>query len=327
MKKFTLLLLVALSSLSLLLGGCNAPKPVGRQVVTDDGGNVSGLKLSPARIAEIRQALIGRSFVFKEDWYEYAYIDSDPLGGFSDPAPITNLSENIERRGYRKLAASKGTVAKITGLRMYHNAISVICETESGGNAYIYILNHRPWTIMFGSRNTNKNVSRDALKDDRITVAWIEWNLTFHTVEFIESLPEVPAVDLALPSPPQEPTLTPAPVAGSGTLTPTIGQLDILADPPLVRNNQVLNLMFNYTVETAGQVSLPVTETRTLLLDGNLLPGYPQTTSESRSTGRYTTNYQQTIPPRARAGTYTYEGKVCVSGDCISRSKTFQVAP
>lgn len=326
MKFFCLFLLLALS---LCLGGCGAPKPVGRQVVTDDGRNVANyVKLSPARVAEIRQALIGRSFVFKEDWYEYAYIDSDPLGGFSDPAPITNLTESIERRGYRKLAANKGTVAKITGLRMLYNALALICETESGEKAYITILNHRPWTIMFGSRNTDKNVQREALDDDRITVAWIERNLTFHTVEFVENLPEIPAADLALPEPPQQPTLTQVPTgAGSAATAPSIGMFAIQADPPLVRNNQMLRLVLDYEVQTAGRPSVPVTETRTLLLDGKTLPNYPKTTSESRGNGRHTTSFQQLIPPRARAGTYVYQAEVCIADDCISRSKKFQVAP
>ena len=330
MKKSALLLLLALSSLSLFLGGCGAPKPVGRQMVTDDGGNVANsVALSPQRIAEIRQAFVGRTFVFKEDWYEYAVIDSDPLGGFSDPTPITTFRPWMENNNYRVIAASAGTVAKIVGSRLYRDGITFICETEPGNNAYISIINYRPWTLPFGSRNTDKRVQRSALDDDRITVPWIERNLTFHTVEFIENLPEVPTEKLALPAPPQEPTLTPPPSGGtfSSALVPSIGMLDIQADPPLVRNNQVLNLVLNYEVQTAGRPSVSVTETMTLLLDGKTLPSYPKTNTESRSTGRHTTSFQQRIPPRARAGTYVYQGEVCIADDCISRSKKFQVVP
>ena len=329
MKKIEWSLLMSFICFSIFLGGCGAPRPIGRQVVVDDGGNVSDyVKLSTERISEIRKAFIGRSFVFKEDWYEYAVIDSDPLGGFSDPVPITNFSESIERRGYRKKSASTGMVAKIVGIRMYYNTITFICETESGENAYISILNHRPWTIFFGSRNTDKQVQRKAIKDDLITVSWIERNLTYNTAEFIGDLPEVPDVDLVLPAPPQQPMLTPAPAGTfSSEAVPAISQLDIQADPPLVHNNQVLNLILDYSVETAGRPSVLVTETRILLLDGNVLPGYPQTSTESRSKGRYANSYRQSIPPRAKAGTYIYEGKVCVAGDCISRSRKFQVVP
>jgi hypothetical protein len=212
-------------------------------------------------------------------------------------------------------------------MRTYLNEVVFICTTEAGENAYISILNHRPWTVFFGHRNTDESVQRDALKDKRITVAWIERNLAYHTVEFIENLPEDPLADLAMPAPPQEPTLTPAPTGGAGAMTPTIGQLDIQADPPLVRNNQNLNLILDYQVQTAGQATVTITETRTLLLDGKTLPNYPKTTSESRNNGRHTTSFQQLIPPRARAGTYVYQGEVCIADDCVSRSRKFQVAP
>jgi hypothetical protein len=328
MKKSALLLLLALSSLSFFLGGCGAPQPLGRQVMIDDGGNAGSSDLSAERIAELRQAFIGRTFVFKEDWYEYAHIDSDPLGGFSDPAPITNFSEYAESRGYRRKVASAGTAAKITGMRTFYEALAFICETESGEKAYIYIFNYRPWTIFFGHRNTGAKVQRQKLDDDRITVAWIERNLTYHTMEFVENLPEVPAADLALPAPPQQPALTPAPMgAGSAATAPSIGRFAIQADPPLVHNNQMLQLVLDYEVQSAGRGSVPVTETRTLLLDGKTLPNYPKITSEARGNGRHTTSFQQLIPPRARAGTYVYQGEVCIADDCVSRSKKFQVAP
>lgn len=323
------LLLLALLFLSFLLEGCGAPAPVNKQIVHDDGGNVTSyVDLSKERIAEIRNAFIGRSFIFKEDWYEYSIIDSDPLGGFSDPVPITTFPNWLEGRNYQVKVASAGTVAKIVGVRMYRDGITFICETEKGKDAYLVVINHRPWTVLFGSRNTNKRVSRASMDDDLNTVAWIERNLTYHSVEFIENLPEVPDVDLAFPEPELQPTLTPVPVGVlSPALVPTIRQLTIQTDPPLVHNNQVLNLVLDYSVDTAGLPVVQVAETRTLLLDGNVLPGYPKTINESRASGRHTNIFQQMIPPRAKAGPYTYFGEVCIADDCISRSKTFQVAP
>ncbi len=328
MRKRNVLLLL-LSGL-LLVAGC-APSPVRKQVITDDGGNVSSLvQLSKERVAEIRKAFIGRSFVFKEDWYEYSIIDSDPLGGFSDPAPITTFPTWLEGRNYRVQVASTGSVAKITGARMYRNGINFICDVEGADKAYLIIINHRPWTLLFGSRNMGEKVQRDAMKDKRITVDWINRNLTLHTVEWLDGLPEVPADDLALPEPAAQPTLTPVPVGGSGFSTasaPAIGWLNIQASPAVVRQNQTLNLRLEYSLEGVKQKSVQVVESRTLLFNGRVLPGYPKTTTSSRKAGQFSTDFQQRIPPQAKTGSYLYRGEVCVADDCVSRSKKFTVTP
>ena len=321
---------LALGFFILFLCGCGAPKPISPQVVMDDRGVVSSsVKLSTDRIGQIRETFIGRSFVFKEDWYEYAIIDSDPLGGFSDPAPLTTFPSWIENRKYRVKAAAVGTLAKIVGIRMYRDGFTFICETEQGRNAYITIINHRPGTVFFGSRNSDKLVQRNALDDDLNTVAWLERNLTTHTVEFVGNLPEIPTDDMLLPSPIQEPTLTAAPTEGAAAtaLRTKVLQLEIQADPPLVHNNEVLKLVLDYQMEVAGQTMVQVEETRTLMLEGKILPGYPKTSLESRRGGRHTSRVEQVIPARAKAAIYTYEGKVCVGRDCISRSREFEVAP
>lgn len=329
MKNNRIHTLLAVLVAVLSLTACSSqPKIINKQAVADDGGNVSDLvKLSPQRIAEIRQAFIGRSFVFKEDWYEYAIIDSDPLGGFGDPVPVTTFPTWMENNNYRVRAASAGTVAKIVGLRMYRDGLAFICDKEGGGRAYLIIINIRPGTLLFGRRNSDRLVQRNAMKDDRITVPWIERNLTYHTVEFIDDLPDVPDVKLALPQPPSEPTLTPLPAAGLSVSAPAVVRLAIQADPSPVRPNEVLNLVLDFSVESAGAAAVSVRETRSLMRDGNALPGYPKSVSESRQSGRYTTNFQQTIPARARAGVYLFRGEVCAEQECVSRSVEFQVAP
>lgn len=311
---------------ALLLAACGTTTPVQPQRVADDGGAIgSGVQLSAQRYREIRDRFIGRTFVLKEDWHEYAAIDSDPLGGFTDPVPITGFRPWMENKNYRVIAAPRGTVATITGSRIYRDGITFVARTERGREIYLSLINHRPWTFPFGSRHTGRLVQRDALDDERITPAWVERNLTYHTVDFIERLPEAPDVKLALPEPPSEPSLTAVP-AGAEASHP-IRSMEIRADPPVVRNGQILDLLIDYDIELAAGTQ-PVVEARVLRLDGKLLPGYPQAVNESRGRGRHLTRYQQPIPPGARAGRYTYEAEVCVGKvECQRRTITFEVGP
>jgi hypothetical protein len=332
MKPYKLLILsLFLTSIMLLVNGCvSSSKTVNRQLVTDDGGKkYSNVDLSVERIAQIRNAFIGRSFILKEDWYEYGIIDSDPLGGFSDPVPITTFPNWYLNKGAQKIKlASKGSAAKINGMRTYWNGMTFICNMETGEKIYLTIINHRPWTLFLGQRHTGKSVSRDKLKDERITVAWVERNLTYHTVEFVKDLPKVQDSDIAMPKPTQQPTLTPVTTGGTGMtseISPSVKQLNITADPAQVKNSEDLNLLLDYSIDAAGQDSVTVIETRTLLLDGKVLPNYPKTNKLSRSSGHYTTSFKQMIPPRARAGNYIYKGEVCVENGCISKISKFQV--
>jgi hypothetical protein len=76
----------------------------------------------------------------------------------------------------------------------------------------------------------------------------------------------------------------------------------------------------------AAQARLDVEE-RTLSLADRALPNYPVTAQTFRRGGRYATGYRQTIPPGAAAGTYRFEGEVCVADLCATRSASFDVAP
>lgn len=148
-----------------------------------------------------------------------------------------------------------------------------------------------------------------------------------NTVKWLENLPEIPVADMPLPAPPKQLALTPIPSVSSEEPVLTIKQLNIQTDPEKVRRKQTLTLLLDYLVEGAGMVPVPVKETLTLLLDGKILPGYPKTSTRSRSNGRLSTRFQQVIPSRARIGGYLYRAEVCVADDCISRSKKFSVVP
>ena len=211
MNKCHLTNVVKFLFISLIISSCSSspPKPIPKQYITDDGGiAVAYIPLSAQRITEIRQAFIGRSFVFKEDWFEYFVIDSDPLGGFNDLIPISRLADWAEKRDYRKKVTSAGTVAKIVGMKTHRNGITFISELETGNMAYLTLLNQRVGTFLMGRHRTQSDTGRTLLSDDIITIPWVERNLTYHTIKFIDALPEMPNIDMSLPEPPKEPTLT-----------------------------------------------------------------------------------------------------------------------
>lgn len=316
-----LFILLACTGLTLVACGSTPQAPVAKQHFDENVAYGGSRTLSEERYSKLQESFIGRSFILKEDWYEYSIIDSDPLGGRSELIPVTKLADWAEDRGHRNKIASAGTLGEIVGLSTFRDGLIFICRLESGGEAYLIVQNHRPWTIT-GSRHMHAK-NRDALKDKRITTQWVEYNLTYHTVEFVDGLPEVADTKIDLPIPTQQPTLTST--SKSNASAPTIGQLNVLAHPPKLRNNEVLNLIFDYTVESTGQATVLVTETRTLLLNGKVLPNYPTTSDVMRESGQHTTGHEQTIPPRAKSGTYTFTGKACIDDRCASDSNTFQV--
>jgi len=306
--------LVLCASIILLFSSCvSSSKKVSRQFVADDGGKTySNVNLSLERIAQIRYAFIGRSFILKEDWYGYNIIETEPLGKSNAPMPITTFPEwFINEKAPKKQLASKGSFGKISGMRTYRNGVTFICNMEAGGKIYLTI-----------------TTSRNNFNDARIPVAWVEQNLTHHTVEFIDDLSTISNTKRTMSKPTKLPTLTPVQTGGtviSSGVSPSVAQLKAIAEPAQVKNSEILNLTLDYTVDTAGHDSVPVIETRTLILDGTVLPNYPKTDNLSRSSGHYTTSFKQIIPPRAKTGNYIFKGEVCVEDGCISKISRFQV--
>ncbi|MEZ5595353.1 MAG: hypothetical protein R3E84_03025 [Pseudomonadales bacterium] len=322
-------------SAMLLIGGmlsaCSGgTAPINPQFVRDDTGQVaSSVKLSPERISEIRTAFTGRTVVFKEDWYEYNIIDTDPLGGFSEPQPVTVFPQWLKNRNYRVLAAPRGTVGTITGMRFYYESMTFIVEKEGGGAVYVSLRNHRPWTVMFGSRNSGDNVQRVKLSDKLNTLDWFRRNLTMYTLDFVDGLRKVP--DAVMPEPEPERTLTPLPGRQASSTqqrqVPVVEALTVVADPVVVRNNGALNLLLEYTVTASPQAVTPVTEVRTLLFNGQVLPGYPRRSEERRGGGQHVSGFRLTVPAQASQGDYEFRGEVCIRDACISRVRSFRVVP
>ena len=131
------------------------------------------------------------------------------------------------------------------------------------------------------------------------------------------------ALDRVLDEAPRE--ATPDGVAAPGPGRPTVLSLEVRAEPSRVGRGDDVRLVLEYGVG-APEGSVTATETRAISFDGNLMPTYPATDDVTRSAGTHTSVQVQPLPAAAAAGVYTFEGQVCVGGDCIQRSTTFEVS-
>lgn len=127
------------------------------------------------------------------------------------------------------------------------------------------------------------------------------------------------------------PAPRPAPAPAPAVLPPSGPELVELAaaaaEPARVRVGETVNLRLVYELRAGPSGQVSVRQRRSLSLDGRALPNYPVTAQTFRRGGRYTTGYRQTIPPGAAAGTYRFEGEVCVADLCATRRASFEVAP
>lgn len=130
------------------------------------------------------------------------------------------------------------------------------------------------------------------------------------------------AFDQVLEETPEVPTSSAPPPSTA----PTVLSLRVWAEPAQVRPGETVELKLEYQVQAPGGAVAAV-ETRELSLDGTMMPTYPVSEEISRAAGSYTSNYRQPLPASARPGTYSFEGEVCVAGDCIRRAARFEVVP
>jgi len=107
----------------------------------------------------------------------------------------------------------------------------------------------------------------------------------------------------------------------------TIAGVSAVAAPARVQHGQPVELILRYDVLGPSSEAVNVSQSWTLLLDGQPLPTYPTRRDISRSRGSYEAALQQVIPVNAPAGVYKFKGEVCVGEDCGTRTTTFEVLP
>ncbi|MCG7942462.1 MAG: hypothetical protein JAY61_05090 [Candidatus Thiodiazotropha taylori] len=300
--RVTILSLLIVFGLSLLLSGCSAPPA-----------------LSTKRASELREAFVGREFVFRTDWYEKFTIHKGKygheaiLGTPEGKEPSLVQRKRAESPG--ELQASAGTLAHISDVHSSQNwLLKVYFSTEKGQPGEISI-----WRFDKG------------IRDDIVTVAWLEDQLSQSTIEFLDKADlEIDQIGNSLPAPPPQPTLTAAPKRAHKNTpkvasSPMIKDLEATASPSSVRHGETLKLILNYSLVSGIEGSVEVTESRNLLFNGKTLPGYPKQKAEHKRSGSQTSIFRQKIPLKANPGTYTYKGEVCIETGCISRLTRFTI--
>jgi len=107
----------------------------------------------------------------------------------------------------------------------------------------------------------------------------------------------------------------------------TIAGVTVEASPDRVRHGESVELILRYDVLGPSDDPVEVSQSWTLLLDGQPLPTYPTERRIARSRGSHEAALQQVIPSNAPAGLYKLKGEVCVLEDCSTRTTTFEILP
>jgi hypothetical protein len=115
---------------------------------------------------------------------------------------------------------------------------------------------------------------------------------------------------------------SPAPV--ERPLGTTVASVRVWTEPATARAGEEVRLFLEYEIQAPDGSAVAV-ETRTLSFAGELIPTYPVRDELRKGPGAHTSSYRQPLPGSLEPGVYSYEGKVCVNTDCISRSATFEV--
>ncbi len=116
---------------------------------------------------------------------------------------------------------------------------------------------------------------------------------------------------------------SPAP-ASETPARPTVVSLVAKVEPASLMRGQEIDLVVEYEI-AAPHGEVEVRETRYLEESGKSLPTYPVSEVVWRGAGRFVSTFTQPVPAAAVSGTYIYRGEVCVGGDCISRTISFEV--
>ena len=283
----------------LLLAGC------GSAPVRDDGGAGSrGNELSDARVAELREALIGREVVFKLDWHEHHCLQhfrrfpcasKMGVGG----GLLRKLDEEDFKVGNRLVAA--GSVGRISGMNTSDEYALVVFVADPA-NRPVKLFIQAPWS------NPDNRLERfqEDFSDSLVTVDWVERQLS-GAVDFLG------------------PVAAPAAVPAQALGAPAVAGLDAPARPQIVSKGETVELMLSYRIEGDAGAGVAVLERRDLQYGGRRLPNYPVERQLSRAAGSFETSYRQRVPAAAKPGFYKYVGEVCIGGDCVRSEGEFVV--
>lgn len=318
-------------ALAVLLGGCAAPS---RQVETYgflEGTIKRSNDLSTTREKQLGDAFIGRDFVFRALWHEYADVDPDPDLG--QPCPLKVVTKRAAGMAIRVpagsaerdqliVAARPGDVATIKGVVFARDLLTLHSRKQNGQPVYLTVLMPRGRTLI-GTKTTDCG-SRQKINDENLTVAWLEDVLTGTVLEFVA--PALPRAKVDLPEPERGLVLQPPASADAVRRhEPAVALLAADAEPKTVRRGEVVRLTMTFSVDAGAARPVQVGESYLLTFNGKPLPKFPVQRAETREAGEHRGVYTQRIPTAATPGTYGFKAEVCVEGVCNSRVTEFEI--
>ncbi len=285
--------------------------------------STDNVKLSSDHLQELKQAFVGREFVFRVDWHLGMVIykgrpENNIYATMYNKTPSVN--RHIQDLGAQ--VAEGGEVARITSVMPVANhRLYLGFKTRQGakGTLIIFSPNNESWGTEF----------YQDLTDQTASIAWVEEQLTRKTIRFLGS-EDVPASAASAPlsRPPVPVQLTPPPGKSRQQETgPEVTGLRVIADPPQLKRGESVSLSLEYRIASANQPVFEVTEKRLLSFDGKRVPRYPKEQVKTLSEGRHSSNFRQKIPAGAKTGVYVYQGEVCIADRCSSESVEFEVLP
>lgn len=117
------------------------------------------------------------------------------------------------------------------------------------------------------------------------------------------------------------------PLAPTRPSAPVLKSFNVRVEPLRLPRGSETRLIFEYEIIAPEGAAVAVSESRSLLYRGALLPSFPTRERLSRTAGHYESTYSQPIPASAAAGFYEMQAEVCIGGDCISRQVILEVTP
>ncbi|MET0064845.1 MAG: hypothetical protein ABW076_00720 [Candidatus Thiodiazotropha sp.] len=275
---------------------------------------------------ELKEHFIGREFVFRTDWTNQLVV----YGGtpthlcFTTPHQREKCLENSKK--HARLLAPSGMTGRITDVSQQSTwRLFLAFESDDGHTGHLIVE-----TLHLDNWAMHGPMAHDQWTDETTAPSDIENLLTQSTIRFLDpDISDVQAVAEEIPSPPAALTLTPAdnttPVQADVQQSVAVRNVTVAAKPENVLPGKVIDLVIRYEVAAGMNETAEVTETRTLLFSDKTLPGYPKVRKSLQHTGIQSSTFSQKIPSRAKHGTYTYKGEVCVDDGCSSQTVRFTI--
>lgn len=277
---------------------------------------VAATGVSAADKSAVKAAAKNTNQVFSD----VSFVAKMNLGRYVHHYVLPDGSPAPQKKKKQGKGAGKSTIQMDSGVKVH--------QGETGHSLRIYVKKNEIWVGLNKKAGATLNpamvhillgreVSPDDLEPDKIARALTS---VVEIAGFEPGADVAAAFDEAIHAAEENPPEV-EPLASHG---PTVQSLHVSTKASRMHAGETVELLLEYEVDgPSGAVA--VTETRTLSFGGVMIPTYPVREDLSREPGHHISNYRQTLPSSAESGVYEYKGEICVGGDCISRTTTFEI--